>query len=97
MSRINCQTSKKKELHEKIKGTKFPFGIIPRKVYNNNPPFTQPETKAMDSGLSKLLKKGTVKPSIHGQKEDLSHMFVATNNVGSYRLILNLEHLNENM
>ena len=40
-----------------MKGTKIPLNRIPRKVYSLNPPFTQAETKAIDTEISKLLKK----------------------------------------
>ena len=49
--------TKNKKLLEKMKGTKIPLNRIPRKVYSHNPPFTQAETKAIDTEISKLLKK----------------------------------------
>ena len=65
--------TKNKELLEKIKGVK-----ITRKVYSPNPPLTQPATKAIDAEISKLLKKGVIKPSIHEQGEYISPIFVTT-------------------
>ena len=75
--------TKNKELLEKIKGTKIPLNRIPRKVYSHNPPFTQAETKAIDTETSKLLKKEVIKPSIHDQGEYISPIFVTTKNDGS--------------
>ena len=89
--------TKNNELHEKIKGAKIPFGRIARKVYSHNPPFTQAETKAIDAEISKLLKKGVIKPSIHEQGEFIFLIFVTIKNDGRYRLILNLKNLNENI
>ena len=85
--------TKNNELLEKIKGAKIPLSRIPRKVYSNNPPFTQAETKAIDAEISKLLKKRVIKPSIHEQEEYIFPIFVTTKNDGGYRLILNLKTL----
>ena len=68
----NWQKTKNKELLEKIKGAKIPLNRIPRKVYSHNPSFTQAEAKAIDAEISKLLKKGVIKPSIHKQGEHIS-------------------------
>ena len=70
--------TKKNELLEKIKSAKIPLSRIPRKVYNHNPPFTQAEIKAVDAEISKLLKKGVIKPSIHEQGEYISPILVTT-------------------
>ena len=49
--------TKTKELLEKIKGAKNRRSTMPRKVYGHKSPFTQAETKALDAGISKLVKK----------------------------------------
>ena len=68
---------------------------IPKKLYSHNPPFTQAETKAIISEISKLLKKGVIKPCIHEQREYISPIFVTTKNYAGYKLILNLKNLNQ--
>ena len=93
----NCQKiTKNKELLEKIKGTKFLLSRIPGKVYSHNLPFTQAETKAIYAEISKLLKKGVIKSSIHEQGEYISPIFVKKK-LSGYRLILNLKNFNENI
>ena len=43
---------------------------------------TQAETKVIDAEISKLLKKGVIKPSIHEQGEYISPIFVTAKNGG---------------
>ena len=74
--------TKNNELLEKTKGAKIPLSRIPRKVYSHNPLFTPAEIKANDAEISKLLKKGVIKPSIHDQGEYISPIFMTTKNDG---------------
>ena len=84
--------TKNNELLEKINDTKIPFSRIPEKVYSWNPPFSQAKTKAIDTEISKLLKKGVTKP-LFMSKWRIYPLFCDSKEWWGYRMILNLKKL----
>ena len=68
------QITKNSGILKTVQGAKIPFCTISPSTVKNNPlnhskkttlKFTQPETDAIDNEISKLLRKGVVKPSYH--------------------------------
>ena len=52
--------------------------------------FNSKERSTISELLQNLYEKGVVEESMHGERELISHVFIRSKSDGSYRLILNL-------
>ena len=81
---------------EAIQGVNIEFTSPPYQSYiPKEPTLGNTEANAVDNELLKLLAKGVIKKSQHEDGEFISNIFLRLKPNGTYRLILNLKHLNE--
>jgi len=79
-----------------VQGCKIEFDTEPLQTAQPRAiPFSVKETQVLDSEIEKLLDKGVIHCSNDEQGQFISNIFVRPKKNGSYRLILNLKLLNE--
>lgn len=87
-----------KDILEMVQGINIDFTETP--VQRKNPQnynFSKEQTTAIDSEIVELLQKGVIRKTDHSEDDFLSPIFVRPKKNNTWRLILNLRDLNENM
>ena len=87
-----------KQILEMIQGCPIEFESMPKQLSKAHPISHNPdERKIINIELDKLLSKGVIEETTHPEGEFLSSIFVRQKKDDSYRMILNLKDLNDNI
>jgi hypothetical protein len=79
-----------------VEGYKLEFDSIPNQFACPKRMFTNAkESQIVAAEIGKLLNKRVIHKVMHTEGEFLSNIFLRPKKDGSYRLILNLKHLNQ--
>lgn len=80
-----------------VKGYSLEFTSVPVQYSVRETKLNSAEAVALDRELLKLMAKGVVEKASHSDDEYISSVFLRPKKDGSYRVILNLKQLNENI